>query len=106
MDALARIRGWLAPAIAEDRERELPIAETVQWVSLVYGGMSLVTVVAVLLAFPDDFWRVGMALMCAALYATSLVLVRNQHARAAAVLVVASCFVSLMVALAMTRGLS
>ncbi len=106
MNALARIRGWFARAIAEDRERELPIAETVQWVSLVYGGMSLVTIVAVVLAFPHDSWRVAVSLLCAGLYASALVLVRNQHAHAAAVVVVASCFVSLTLALAMTQGLS
>jgi len=106
MNALARIRAWLASSIAADLDRGIPIAETVQWVSLVYGSMAVFTVAAVLLAFPDSAWRVAIALACVALNGLALALVRYERPRAGAVVLVSSCWLSLLLALAMTRGLS
>jgi PAS domain S-box-containing protein len=107
MNALARIRAWLASSVAADLDRGLPIAETVQWVSLVYGSVSLLTVVAILLSFPEaSSWRVATALGCVGLNALALALVRYEHPRAGALVLVSSCWLSLLLALAMTRGLS
>jgi PAS domain S-box-containing protein len=106
MNALARFRAWIAGAVAGDGDRGIPIAETVQWVSLVYGAGSLISTVAVWLAFPESRWRVGITSLCILLYVGSLWLVRRDHARAAARLLVWSCWGSLMLALAMTSGVS
>ncbi len=106
MNALARIRVWLASSIAADLERGIPIAETVQSVSLVYGGVALFSVAAVLLAFPDSAWRAATALVCVVLNAGALALVRYRRPRAGALVLVSSCWLSLMLALAMTHGLS
>src|SRR5258706_206940 len=59
MNALARIRVWLASSIAADLERGIPIAETVQSVSLVYGGGALFSVAAGVVALPRSAWRAG-----------------------------------------------
>ncbi|HTO08658.1 MAG TPA: PAS domain S-box protein [Myxococcota bacterium] len=106
MDALARFRAWIEGAVAGDGDRGIPIAETVQWVSLVYGAGSLFSALAVVLAFPESSWRLWVSLFCVLLNAGSLWLVRRDHARAGAQLLVWSCWSSLLLALAMTRGVS
>jgi hypothetical protein len=107
MNALARIRGWLASSVAADLDRGIPIAETVQWVSLVYGSVSLLAVAAILLSFPAaSEWRIATALGCVGLNALALALVRYRHPRTGALVLVSSCWLSLVFALAMTRGLS
>jgi PAS domain S-box-containing protein len=106
MNARARLRAWVADAVAGDGDRGIPVAATVHWVSLVYGAGSLVSTVAVVLAFPESGWRVLVAGACAALNGASLWLVRRGHARAGARLLVWSSWCALAVALAMTRGVS
>jgi hypothetical protein len=106
MNALARIRAWLASSLAADLDRGIPIAETVQWVSLVYGGVGVFSIAAILLAFPDPAWRVATAAACVVLNALALGLVRYEHPRAGAIVLVSSCWISLVLALAMTGGLS
>ncbi len=106
MNAVARTRAWIAGAVASDAERGIPIAETVQWVSLVYGGMSLLSIVAVWLASPDSAWRIAICLVSLALNAVALALVRYGRPRLGALVLVASCWLSLLFALAMTRGVS
>ncbi|MFI5316198.1 MAG: PAS domain S-box protein [Myxococcota bacterium] len=106
MNALARFRAWIATAVAGDSDRGIPIAETVQWVALVFGGASLLSIVAVFLEFPDRTWRIAIALGCLLLNACALALVRTGRPRAGALVMVSSCFVSLTLALAMTGGVS
>jgi len=106
MNAVARTRAWIAGALAGDSERGIPIAETVQWVSLVYGGMSLLAMAAVLLAFPDSSWRLLICLASFALSGTALALVRYGRPRTGAVVLVSSCWLSLLLALALTGGVS
>jgi PAS domain S-box-containing protein len=106
MDALSRFRGWRKRAVAADGDRVTPIAETVQWVSLVYGGASIVAALAVLLAFPASPAALPVSLACIALNGLALVLVRRNHADAGALVLIASCFGSILIALAARGGVS
>jgi len=106
MNALTRFRSWRAGAVAGDGDRVTPIAETVQWVSLVYGGASGVAALAVVLAFPASPYGLSISLSCVALNLLALVLVRRDHARAGAFVLVASCFGSILFALALRGGIS
>src|SRR5262245_34389070 len=105
MSVLDRLRSWFdAPFQGDDRHA--PIAASVQWVAIVYGATALVALIAIELAFEDPGWRVWTALGCLLLLGGALWLVRHKRVRSGAVLLVSTCWLPLVFAVAMTNGVS
>ena len=104
MNALARIHSWLSRPAVGGEGGAVRVAQTVQLVSLVYGLTSLAAIGAILVAFPDPLWRVAIALACLAANALAIGLVRANHVRAGAYVLVLSCWGGLLYTIARTQG--
>jgi two-component system cell cycle sensor histidine kinase/response regulator CckA len=105
MNALNRLREWIAAPFQGD-DHDIPVAASVQWVAIVYAATGLVALVAIQLAFAQPGWRIDTALGCLALLGLTLWLTRRKHVRAGAALLVATTWLPLVFAVAMTDGVS